>query len=385
MILETKTLEKEMLAWRQDFHQHPELGFEEFRTSEKIAAYLESFGIQVFKNFGSTGIVGILKKGNSKKIIAIRADMDALPISELTGLDYESVSQNKMHACGHDGHMAILLGTAKFLADDSNYNGTIVFIFQPNEENGLGAKAMIKDGLFSAFNIDEVFALHNLPGMEIGTFATKQNVITASESCFEIEILTEGGHSALPHLGSDSIVIASEVIGALQTIISRKIDPRAKAVFSITEIFSNGKRNVLPSSVTIKGDTRTIDDSIKNLIEENFEKIVKGICSAHSAKAKLKFETFFPVTINSKIPTQNAIKCIEKTFGSKKLAKNFEAMPFSEDFSYMAQECPGCFILMGNGLTGANSQPLHSAKFDFCDQGLVWGSSFWVSLAKQIS
>ena len=383
MRLFTKPLEKEMIEWRHDFHKNPELGFQEFETSKKIVGLLQTFGIKVFKNFGKTGVVGILDRGISRKTIALRADMDALPIMENTGLKYSSINKNTMHACGHDGHMAMLLGAAKFLASDPDYSGRIFFIFQPNEENGLGAKAMIKKGLFSKFQIDEIYALHNLPGMSIGQFATKENVITASESCFEIEIITAGGHSALPNLGPDAIVIASEIISALQTIVSRKIDPRKKAVFSITEIFSNGKRNVLPSSVTLKGDTRTIDKTVKDLIKVHFKKIVKGVCFAHGATAKIKFKTYFPVTVNSKTATQNVVRCISESFGSNNLNYNCEAMPFSEDFSHMASQCPACFILMGNGMNGVNGQPLHSPKFDFCDDGLIQGSSLWVNLAKQ--
>lgn len=383
MQLSTKPLEKEMIEWRHDFHRYPELGFHEFETSRKIVGLLQSFGIKIFQKFGKTGVVGMLDKGMSKKTIAIRADMDALPIQETTGLEYSSVNSNTMHACGHDGHMAMLLGAAKFLAADPAYSGRLFFIFQPNEENGLGAKAMIKHGLFSKFKIDEIYALHNLPGMKIGQFATKENVITASESCFEIEIITPGGHSALPNLGPDAIVIASEIIGALQTIVSRKIDPRKRAVFSITEIYSNGKRNILPSSVTLKGDTRTIDTEVKDLIRTHFKRIVKGVCSAHGATPRIKFKTDFPVTVNEKTATQNVIKCISENFGSDNLDHNCEAMPFSEDFSHMASQRPACFLLMGNGVNGANGQPLHSPKFDFCDHGLIHGSSLWVNLAKQ--
>ena len=385
MNLYTEKLKNLMMSWRYDFHENPEIGFNETQTAKKIASLLSDFGLEVHTGIGKTGVVGILIRNTSMESIAIRADMDALPIQEKSTLTYRSKYKNTMHACGHDGHMAILLGAAKYLSEDITFEGNVIFIFQPNEENGLGAKAMIKDGLFDKFQITEIYALHNLPGLDIGKFATREGTITASESLFEIAIISESCHSALPHMSIDPIVVASEIILAIQTILSRKIDPRKNAVFSITEIYTDGKRNILPSTVTIKGDTRALDSNIKNIIEKKLRELVKGICLAHGALSKIKYATVFPITHNSKLPTNKITACVLDMYGSDNMDANCEPMLFSEDFSFFAIKKPGCFLLMGNGLTGACAEPLHSPIYDFNDQSLVLGSSMWVHLAKAIA
>jgi len=382
MDLPTERLKDLMASWRQDFHQHPELGFKEVRTSGIVSQLLKSFGLKVFDNFGKTGVLGLLEKNKNKKLIAIRADMDALPITEQTTLPYESKYSGLMHACGHDGHTSILLGAAKFLSDDKEFDGNILFIFQPDEENGGGAKAMIDDGLFQKFNISEIYALHNMPNMPVGYFATREKTITASESAFEIEILSKGGHSALPSMGGDALLAASQVVSSLQTIVSRKIDPRKNAVFSITEFITNGKKNILASKAVLKGDTRCLDDEVKAIIKNELHRITAGIADSYNVSCSVRFETNFPITINSQIPTQNITECIINSFGPESIDGTCSPMLFSEDFSFMTSKAPGCFVLIGNGATGPNAEPLHSPKFDFNDEILCLGSSLWVNLAK---
>ena len=385
MDLPTERLKDLMASWRQDFHQHPELGFKEVRTSGIVSQLLKSFGLKVFDNFGKTGVLGLLEKNKNKNLIAIRADMDALPITEQTSLPYESEYPGSMHACGHDGHTSILLGAAKFLSEDKEFDGNILFIFQPDEENGGGAKAMIADGLFQKFNISEIYALHNMPNMPVGYFATREKTITASESAFEIEILSKGGHSALPSMGGDALLAASQVVSSLQTIVSRKIDPRKNAVFSITEFITNGKKNILASKAVLKGDTRCLDDEVKAIIKNELHRISAGIADSYNVSCSVRFETNFPITINSQIPTQNITECVINSFGPESIDGTCSPMLFSEDFSFMTSKAPGCFVLIGNGATGPNAEPLHSPKFDFNDEILCLGSSLWVNLAKMNS
>ncbi len=385
MNLPTESLKQEMVKWRRQIHKFPELGFNEIRTSDLITKLLTSFGLRVFKSFGKTAVVAHLEKNRNKKLIAIRADMDALPIKEETSLYYQSQNTGVMHACGHDGHTATLLGAAKYLSEDTSFNGNVLFIFQPDEENGGGAKSMIENGLFAQFNIAEVYALHNMPGMPVGSFATRENTITASEHSFEIEVISKGGHSALPNMGGDALLVASQIVTSLQTIVSRKIDPRKNAVFSITEFNTNGKKNILASKAILKGDTRCLDEETKLTVKNQLRKICHGTTEANNARCSIKFKTNFPITVNSPVPTQRIIKCLKETFGDKHINSNCEPMLFSEDFSFMATKAKGCFFLIGNGISGANAEPLHSPSFDFNDDILTLGSSVWVNLAKMFS
>ena len=385
MNLPTENLRDKMIEWRHELHKHPELGFNEIKTAKLISELLNNFGLKVYNNFGRTGVVGHLEKNKNKNLIAIRADMDALPIKEETSLCYQSQNPGVMHACGHDGHMATLLGTAKFLSEDRSFNGNILFIFQPDEENGGGAKSMISQGLFEKFNISEVYALHNIPTMPVGYFATRENTITASESSFKIDINSKGGHSALPNIGGDALMVGSQIVTALQTIVSRKIDPRKNAVFSITEFITNGKKNILASSATLKGDTRCLDEDTKLIIKDKLKQICHGIAEANGVNCSISFETPFPITTNSRIPTQKIIKCLKDTFEDNNINSNCEPMMFSEDFAFMSAQAPSCFVLIGNGTTGKNAEPLHSPNFDFNDNILTLGSSLWVNLAKMVS
>jgi len=381
--LVTQCYADDLLAWRHDFHAHPELGFAEQRTAQRVADLLESFGVRVYRGLGGTGVVGVLQKGNATNSIGLRADMDALPIQEQGVADYRSTNEGVMHACGHDGHTAMLLGAARYLAEQSQFNGRVVFIFQPNEEHGLGAPAMLEDGLFDRFDVDAVFGMHNIPGMPIGTFATRPGPVTASESLFEITINAAGGHAALPHMGVDAIVVGAQIVNALQTIVSRKLNPGLNGVVSITEFETDGKRNVLPGTATLRGDARALTPDINQTIEQRMRAIVDGVCAAHEVTASVEYQTQFPATINAAQPTQAAVNAAISLVGADSVEAQCEPKLFSEDFAHMCASRPGCYLLMGNGTTGANARPLHSADYDFSDDALVPGSSYWVSLVEQ--
>lgn len=374
------SLRDEMIGWRHDFHAHPELGFEEHRTAARVAELLESFGLEVHRGVGRTGVVGILQKGNGTRSIGLRADMDALPIHELNGFDHTSKTDGAMHACGHDGHTSMLLGAAKALAQDGDFNGRVVFLFQPNEEHGEGAPAMLNDGVFDRFAVDEVYGMHNIPGMEAGAFATRAGAICASEALFEITVNAQGGHAALPHMGVDAIVVGAEMVSALQTIVSRKLNPSINGVVSITEFITDGGRNVLPGQAVLRGDARALTPEVNTLIETRMRQIVEGISMAHGVNATVSYETFFPSVINDATAAADATRAAA---GVGVVDGACEPKLFSEDFAHFAAAKPGCFMLMGNGVEGAHAQPLHSADYDFNDDGLESGAAFWVALVQQ--
>ncbi len=379
----TSELEALMVGWRHDFHQHPELGFNEHRTAEKVSQLLASFGIEVHSGVGQTGVVGVLQKGNATRSIGLRADMDALPIHETGDAAYRSSSDGVMHACGHDGHTSMLLGAAKHLADNGNFNGRVVFIFQPNEEHGLGAPAMLDDGLFDRFDVDEVHGMHNIPGMPTGTFASRAHAMTASESLFEIKVSAMGGHAAMPHMGVDAITVGAEIVGALQTIVSRKLNPGLNGVVSVTEFETDGRRNVLPGSATLRGDARALSPDINQAIEMHMRRIVDGVCAAHGIAATVTYDTIFPATINAPTATRSAVRAAQALAGADAVDGDCPPKLFSEDFAHLANARPGCFMLMGNGTDGAHAKALHSSDYDFNDAALVPGSSYWVTLVEQ--
>ena len=381
--MKTKNLHNQLVDWRQDLHMNPQISFEEVYASTKVVKLLKEFGLEVHQNIAKTGVVGVLKKGSSNKSIAIRADMDALPINEINTFSYKSKIENRMHACGHDGHTTMLLGAAKYLSESGKFDGTVYFIFQPDEENCLGAKTMIEEGLFTNFSVDEVYAMHNIPNMEIGTFATRKGNITASENLFEISIEAMGGHAALPHMGVDAITVGSQIAVALQTIVSRKLNPADNGIVSITEFIADGKKNVLPGKVTIKGDARALSKETSALIEKNMRQIVKGICEAHGVKAEVRYQTTIIPTFNSSQQTEAAIKVARNVFGDKNTDGDCLPRLFSEDFAIMSDAKPGCFVLMGNGTNGSHSKPLHAPDYDFNDELLVIGSSYWSDLVEQ--
>jgi len=381
--MKTKSLHNQLVEWRQDLHMNPQIGFEEEYASKKVASLLKDFGLEVFEGIAKTGVVGVLKKGSANKSIGIRADMDALPIHETNTFSYKSKIQDRMHACGHDGHTTMLLGAAKHLAERGNFDGTVYFIFQPDEENCFGAKTMIEEGLFTKFAIDEVYAMHNIPGMEVGTFATKKGTITSSENLFEISFEGKGGHAALPHMTKDAITIGSQIISALQTIVSRKLDPVEKGVVSVTEFITDGKKNILPGNGLIKGDARALSDKSNEIIEKNMRQLVRGICDVHGIPYEVSYKTTCPVTFNESKQAESATKAAMTLLGKENSNGDCEPRLFSEDFSILSAAKPGCFVLMGNGTSGSHSKPLHASNYDFNDELLVIGSSYWAALAEQ--
>ncbi|ASM70888.1 MULTISPECIES: M20 aminoacylase family protein [Roseobacteraceae] len=376
----TANLLGDMTAWRHEFHANPELGFAETRTAARVAELLESFGLEVHRGVGHTGVIGVLQRGNGTRAVGLRADMDALPISETTGAAYASRTAGVMHACGHDGHMAMLLGAAKHLAAHGQFNGRVVFIFQPCEEHGQGAQAMITDGLFERFAVDQVFAIHNMPGLATGHLETRVGPMTASEALFEIGIRARGGHAALPHLGVDAIVVGAQIVAALQMIVSRKLDPAQNGVVSITEFIADGGRNVLPGSAILKGDARALSPDTNTMIEARMRELVAGTCNAHDVTGEVGYETIFAPTINDAEAVAAVARAGNVALGAGNVDTACFPKLFSEDFAHMAIARPGCFLLMGNGTKGAHGLPLHASGYDFNDAGLVPGADVWVNL-----
>lgn len=370
-------LGSDLKTLRRAFHQDPELGFDEVRTKAKIANLLRNCGIEVHEG---VGVVGILRSGSGNRAIGLRADMDALPIQEASRHTYVSQNQGVMHACGHDGHMTMLLAAAEALAAEPDFSGTIVFLFQPNEEHGLGAKAMLEEGLLEQFPIDEVYGIHNLPGAPLGQMSTRKGLICASESLFEIQISGQGGHASMPHTGRDALTIGAEMVSALQTIVSRKLAPGAGAVVSVTEFLTDGQRNVLPGQATLKGDVRAQNPRDRDEVEKIMRQMASGLAAAHGVNATVSFQTEFVETINAPDPTDAAIRAA--TDIGLDVLPDREPMTFSEDFAHFANAVPGCFVLMGNGESGPYAQPLHSNDYDFNDALLPYGRDFWVSLVK---
>ena len=362
---------------RREFHQFPELGFEEVKTKAKVAQVLRDLGLEVHEG---VGVVGILRSGTGNRAIGLRADMDALPITETSTHDYPSQSPGVMHACGHDGHMTMLLGAAQKLATERGFDGTVVFIFQPNEEHGLGAKAMIEEGVLERFPIEEVYAIHNLPGAPVGQVSTRAGLICSSESLFEIHVHGQGGHASMPQVGRDAITIGAEIVQALQTIVARKLAPGAGAVVSVTEFLTDGQRNVLPGNATLKGDVRARSPEDRENIEAFMRTISAGIAQAHDVSVDVSFKTEFIETINAREPAE-AVARASRRAGLDTIPDR-QPMSFSEDFAHFSAAVPGCFFLLGNGETGAHGQPLHSDNYDFNDELLPIGASLWTELVR---
>jgi len=378
----TSDLFNDMQSWRHDFHRHPELGFEEHRTSAKVAELLTGFGVEVHAGVGGTGVVGVLRKGASNKSLALRADMDALPIEEATNLPHRSQTSGKMHACGHDGHTATLLGAAAYLAQSGDFDGTVYFFFQPAEEHGRGALAMMDDGLFERFPTDAVYGMHNMPSIPQGNFATRTGPMMACEDNFEIVIEGKGTHAAMPHMGIDPIVLGSELVLSLQSIVSRTVNPIKKAVVSVTEFITDGSRNILPSQVTIRGDVRAFDQAIQDQIKEAMNARVAGVCATQGATYTFSYSHEFVATVNTAEETERAADIAEGIVGEARVNREGGIVMGSEDFGHMLRHKPGCFFFLGNDKPGEQTIGLHSPQFDFNDELLTVGADFWVSLVE---
>ena len=362
---------------RREFHRRPELGFQEFRTKAKIAAHLRELGVEVHDG---VGVVGVLWAGQGNRAVGLRADMDALPIAETSTHDYPSENAGVMHACGHDGHMTMLLGAAERLAEERDFDGTVVFLFQPNEEHTVGARAMIEEGVLERFPVDEVYTIHNMPGEPLGMVSTRKGVICTSETLFEISIQGQGGHASMPQAGVDAITVGSELVLALQTIVARKLAPGAGAVVSVTEFLSDGQRNVLPGHAVLKGDFRARSSESRREIERFMRQIANGIAEAHGIRTSVSFSTECIEAINSGTQTDAVYRAGEAAGCA--VRRERPPMSFSEDFAYFSEAVPGCLLLLGNGESGPNGQPLHSSDYDFNDALLPIGAEFWTQLVR---
>lgn len=369
--------ETALTALRHDLHRHPELGFQETRTRAVVTARLRALGIDVHEG---VGVVGVLRAGQGARTIALRADMDALPITETARHDHVSTVPGVMHACGHDGHTAMLLGAAERLAASPDFDGIVVFLFQPNEEHGLGARAMIDDGVLTRFGIQEVYGIHNLPGAPLGQVSTRVGLICNSETLFEIRVKGQGGHASMPQTGVDALTVGAEIVMALQTIISRKLAPGAGAVISVTEFLTDGQRNVLPGHATLKGDFRARSVEDRARIETLIDQVATGVAAAHGITVELGFDTQFVETINAEGPVQAV--CRAGQAAGCDVIGDRDPMSFSEDFAQFTAAVPGCFLLLGNGQDGPHARPLHASDYDFNDALLPIGAEFWVRLVQ---
>ena len=382
----TTTIEfdQQLVRWRHHLHRHPEQGFQERTTSDYVASVLQALGLEVHRGIGGTGMVASLRVGTGGGVIGLRADMDALAIHESApGREHASVTPGCMHACGHDGHMAMVLGAARLLSEGRDFNGTVRFIFQPAEEHGRGAKAMMDAGLFERWPVDEIYGVHNMPGLPAGHFATRVGGIMASEDNFVIRIKGRGGHAARPHMAIDPLVIGAEVVLALQTIVSRSVDPGMSAVISCTEFITDGIRNAIPTNVTIKGDTRSYSPDVQALLARRMREVSEGICRTHGAECSFEYTHEFAPTVNWADCVATALAAARTVAGDEHIDGNVQPMMISEDFGAFLRVVPGAFMFIGNGDgDAAGSVPLHNAAYDFNDSVLPLGARYFAALAR---
>ena len=374
-------LQDEVAEWRRHIHARPELLFAVENTAAFVAEKLKEFGVdEIVTGIGRTGVVGLIKgKGEGSRTVGLRADMDALPLTEITGKRWASKTPGKMHACGHDGHTAMLLGAAKYLAETRNFNGNVAVIFQPAEEGGGGGNLMVKDGMMERFGIEEVYGMHNLPGLPVGQFATRKGPIMAATDEFTVTIKGRGGHAAQPHRTIDPIAIGSQIVTNLQLIASRSVNPLRSVVVSVTKFNAGFAHNVIPNDATFAGTIRTLDDEVRDQAEARLREVVTGICAAHGAEADINFHRNYPVTFNHADETEHAVAIATDIAGEANVDPEIDPMMGGEDFSYMLNARPGAFIFIGNGDTAG----LHNPAYDFNDEAIAHGISYWVRLAEQ--
>jgi hippurate hydrolase len=374
----------DIVAIRRDIHAHPELAFNETRTADIVARELTAYGLEVHRGLAETGVVGILRKGNGTASIGLRADMDALPLMEKNEFPHRSRHEGQMHACGHDGHTTTLLGAARYMAenkDSLDFDGTVYFIFQPAEESEGGAAVMIEDGLFEKFPMDAVFGLHNWPGIPVGEIAVVPGPVMAGTCAFEIAVHGHGCHAAMPHQGVDTLVAASQLVLALQTIVARNLHPCESAVVSVTQIHGGEAWNIIPDDAVLRGTIRTFKPEVQALIERAVERLCSGIASAFGAQITVKFDHRYPPTVNSVAETELCRRVAGALFGESKVRKDELPSMGAEDFAYMLREKPGCYVWLGNG-PGTGGCTLHNPHYDFNDDILPLGVSYWVKLAE---
>ena len=384
---------------RRDIHAHPELRFAEHRTSELVASTLKGWGVEVHRGLGGTGVVGVIRGASDARAagavlgrsIGLRADMDALPIQEANEFAHRSTHAGRMHACGHDGHTAMLLAAARHLAQAPNFSGTVVLIFQPAEEVGAGAQKMLDDGLLEKFPCDAVFAIHNWPGLAVGKFGVAAGPVMASTSEFEILVRGRGAHAAMPDLGVDPIFVAIQIAQGLQGLVTRVKRPIDRAVLSITMIHAGDASNIIPDTAAIGGTVRTFDDAVTDVIEEGMRRIAGSTAQAHQAQAQVSFERNYPPTVNHAREAQFAAAVAEEVLGAENVLRDMEPTMGAEDFSFLLRQCPGAYLFLGNGTSGSHRAAghgagpctLHNASYDFNDELIPIGASFWVHLVER--
>ena len=372
---------REITEWRRDFHAHPELLFDVHRTASSVADKLKAFGCdEVVTGIGRTGVVGVIRgwKGKSDKTIGLRADMDALPIEEATDLPYKSTVPGKMHACGHDGHTAMLLGAARYLAETRNFAGTAVIIFQPAEEGGAGGKAMVQDGLMERFGINEIYGMHNYPGMPVGEFGLRPGAIMAAADYVQIDIEGKGAHAARPHLGIDTVLVGAQIINALQSIVSRNVDPLEAAVVSICMFHAGSTDNVIPQTAQLRGTARSLIPAVQELLEKRVPEIAETTAKLYGAKATVKYRRGYPVLKNHAVQADFAASVAAQIAGADKVDTSLAPVMGAEDFSFMLNTRPGAFIFVGNG----DSAGLHHPAYNFNDEVIPIGTSYWAKLVE---
>jgi hippurate hydrolase len=373
----------EITAWRRDIHANPELMYDVHRTAASVAEKLKAFGCdEVVTGLGRTGVVGLIRgrrpAQSGERVIGLRADMDALPIEEATGAPYASKNSGKMHACGHDGHTAMLLGAAKYLAETRNFAGTAAVIFQPAEEGGAGAKAMIDDGLMERFRIEEVYGMHNFPGLPVGQFAIRPGALMAAADTVTIDIEGLGGHAARPHLTIDPVLVGAQIISQVQSVVARNIDALQSAVVSICMFHAGTAENIIPQTARLRGTVRSFTPEVRDLLERRLHEVVDGIAHAHGARATLTYKRGYPVTRNHEQQTAFAAAVAAEVAGHERVDTDMAPVMGAEDFSYMLEARPGAFIFVGNG----NSAGLHHQAYDFNDEAIPAGTSYWVRLVE---
>ena len=374
-------LHAEITAWRRDIHAHPELQYDVHRTAASVADKLKSFGCdEVVTGIGRTGVVGVIRggKGAGNRVIGLRADMDALPIEEANDVPYKSTVPGKMHACGHDGHTAMLLGAARYLAETRNFDGTAVVIFQPAEEGGAGGKAMVQDGLMDRFRIEEVYGMHNYPGLPVGEFALRPGPLLASADRITIEIEGRGGHAARPHFSIDTILVGAQIVNQIQSIVARNVDPLHAAVISICVFQAGTTDNVIPQTALLRGTARSLTPEVRDLLERRLHEVVEGTARLYGATAKLTYKRDYPVTRNHERQAAFAADIAAQVVGSERVDHDVAPVMGAEDFSFMLEARPGAFIFVGNG----DSAGLHHPAYDFNDEVIPIGTSYWVKLVE---
>lgn len=381
-----RAIEAEMVALRRHIHAHPELAFEEFATADLVAARLAEWGYAVHRGLGGTGVVGTLRLGSSPRVLGLRADIDALPIHEETGLPYASTHAGKMHACGHDGHTAILLAAARHLAQERHFDGTLHLIFQPAEEGLGGGRKMIEDGLFEQFPCDAIFALHNMPGHPVGTFGFMGGPFMASSDSVTITVKGRGGHGSAPHLAADPVVAAAHIVLALQTIVSRNVDPREMAVISVGAIHGGDAPNVIPGSVLMRLTVRAYRPEIRALLRERITALVQAQAATLGVQAEVDYHWRYPALVNDVASTDFARQVALDWLGEDGLMPNLQPLTGSEDFSFMLEQCPGSYLIVGNGVGdthGTGGCMVHNPGYDFNDACLPLASTYWVKLTER--